>query len=301
MRITTNMNGVQLLVAEADTGSPRTKVAYHFQGLQLEDGGEVGKLSLDSMRPSLEKLVARSDTTTIGGALDESAVRKRLKVLGRGRSPTIRNVEIPETPLAKSASFGITFGPERTIDPIIEDRARQVTLQNEIDPAIFHSSPKPQSRSKTSNLTRAYPSINRLSDSKSRIKLARKETYPLFGAADASIELAASNRHAEMTDQGQAQMTWRVDEITGHNPTDPDDDGEGINGIGFRPTKAEAESRGLRRKRQMEEYKSREAREARARRSERRGDGGRGSHEEREVERRVRFMEAEKEAVFIDL
>jgi hypothetical protein len=35
-------------------------------------------------------------------------------------------------------------------------------------------------------------------------------------------------------------LTWHDSEITGHAPTDPLDDGYGINGIGFRPTPAMA-------------------------------------------------------------
>lgn len=65
-------------------------------------------------------------------------------------------------------------------------------------------------------------------------------------------------------------MTWHDSEITGHNPSDPDDDGYGINGIGFKPTAAMAWARSQRRKQQLSEYKSREAKEARQRRSERR-------------------------------
>ncbi len=63
---------------------------------------------------------------------------------------------------------------------------------------------------------------------------------------------------------------WHESEITGHDPDDPDDDGYGINGIGFKPTSAMAYARTQRRKQQIAEYRSREAREARARRSERR-------------------------------
>lgn len=65
-------------------------------------------------------------------------------------------------------------------------------------------------------------------------------------------------------------MTWHESEITGHNPTDPSDDGYGINGIGFRPTPAIAWARSQRRKQQLAEYRNREAREARERRSQRR-------------------------------
>lgn len=65
-------------------------------------------------------------------------------------------------------------------------------------------------------------------------------------------------------------LTWHDSEITGYNPTDPNDDGYGINGIGFKPTAAIAWARSQKRQRQVAEWRSREAREARERRRERR-------------------------------
>ncbi len=65
-------------------------------------------------------------------------------------------------------------------------------------------------------------------------------------------------------------LTWRDDEITGHDPTDPDDDGYGLNCIGFKPTPAIAYARTQHRKQQILEWKTREAREARQKRTERR-------------------------------
>lgn len=79
-------------------------------------------------------------------------------------------------------------------------------------------------------------------------------------------------------------LTWQDSEITGHlaDPSkDPDDDGTGLNGIGFRPTPAIAYVRAQKRKQQILDWKAREAREARAKRSERRrrGVGSRPSRE----------------------
>jgi hypothetical protein len=65
-------------------------------------------------------------------------------------------------------------------------------------------------------------------------------------------------------------FTWSDCEITGHNPTDPNDDGYGINGVGFRPTPAMAWARSRQRQKQVAEWKHREAREAREKRRERR-------------------------------
>lgn len=65
-------------------------------------------------------------------------------------------------------------------------------------------------------------------------------------------------------------LWWTDKEITGHNPTDPTDDGYGINGVGFVPTPAIANARAERRKRQVADWKNREAKEARQKRSDRR-------------------------------
>ncbi|RMD43041.1 hypothetical protein DV735_g2093, partial [Chaetothyriales sp. CBS 134920] len=71
----------------------------------------------------------------------------------------------------------------------------------------------------------------------------------------------------------QSDHFWHESEITGHDPNDPDDDGYGINGIGFKPTSAIAYARTQKRRQQVAEYRSREAKEARQRRSERRRQG----------------------------
>ncbi|KAF2197551.1 hypothetical protein GQ43DRAFT_475338 [Delitschia confertaspora ATCC 74209] len=104
-----------------------------------------------------------------------------------------------------------------------------------------------------------------------------------------------------------ATLTWKDSEITGHlagPSTDPDDDGRGINGIGFKPTPATAYARSQKRRQQILEWRAREAREARQKRSERRRRGisgtgtssraedARETKEAREREQRaVRFAE----------
>ncbi|BCR85444.1 uncharacterized protein ACHE_20902A [Aspergillus chevalieri] len=71
-------------------------------------------------------------------------------------------------------------------------------------------------------------------------------------------------------DEDENPLTWHDSEITGHLLSDPNDDGYGINGVGFRPTTAIAWARSQKRQRQVADWKSREAREARERRRERR-------------------------------
>jgi hypothetical protein len=73
-----------------------------------------------------------------------------------------------------------------------------------------------------------------------------------------------------------SSLTWQDSEITGHliDPSiDPEDDGTGLNGIGFKPTPALAYARAQRRRQQLMDWKAREAKEARAKRTERRRRG----------------------------
>jgi hypothetical protein len=71
-------------------------------------------------------------------------------------------------------------------------------------------------------------------------------------------------------------LTWQDSEITGHLALDPDDDGYGINGIGFKPTPAQIYARSQRRRQQVMEWRNREAKEARQRRAEERKVRGGG-------------------------
>ncbi|CAD0082698.1 unnamed protein product [Aureobasidium vineae] len=73
-------------------------------------------------------------------------------------------------------------------------------------------------------------------------------------------------------------MTWHEDEITGHNiDYTADDDGEGINGIGFIPTPQMVTKRSEWRRRQILEWRARESKEARQRRYDKRKTSHRDS------------------------
>ncbi|TGO50740.1 hypothetical protein BCON_0177g00160 [Botryotinia convoluta] len=260
---------------EAGQGSPRTKVAYHFQGLALDGPTDIKKLNLK--KKGQEATNAESD------------MRKRVKMFAsRDVDMTGSTVtEIPETPQAKT--FKAVIGEERKVDPIIREMGNNIRLHNEVDPIIFRAGLS--DAKEEDGLARAYPSINRLADSKSRGK-KRMGTPPLSKSGDAMEE------EREVVDPDRAALTWHNNEITGHKPDDPDDDGEGINGIGFRPTSALAYARTERRKQQMADYRSREAREARARRSERRRGTEESARKEAEkVARRVRFIDSDNPGI----
>lgn len=118
-----------------------------------------------------------------------------------------------------------------------------------------------------------------------------------------------------IVDPLRASLTWQESEITIYDPDDSDDDGTGINGIGFKPTPEMEHARRMKRKKQLAEYRKREMGDARARRKERRagadglvgsgtegaGGGGNPGSKGRDIatpksklkaeKRRVRFME----------
>lgn len=71
-------------------------------------------------------------------------------------------------------------------------------------------------------------------------------------------------------DFDEGSLTWQESEITGYDATDPNDDGYGLDGVGFKPSATVAWDRAQRRKKQIAEWNQRESREARNRRRERR-------------------------------
>jgi hypothetical protein len=98
---------------------------------------------------------------------------------------------------------------------------------------------------------------------------------------------SARKNSPPLVNEEEDPLTWHDDEITGHLAADKDDDGYGINGIGFRPTAAVAHYRSMKRKQQVREWLRREQGEERKRRGERRrgarpnGAGGGDEPEDR--------------------
>ena len=105
-----------------------------------------------------------------------------------------------------------------------------------------------------------------------------------------SIHRPGTSPHSSQDSTDPADTTWQDSEITGHEiHAALGDDGEGINGIGFRPTPAIAQARSQKRRHQLSEWRAREAKEARQRRYEKRqgcsatANGDDDSHQRRVV------------------
>jgi hypothetical protein len=241
----------------SDADSPRNAVADQLRGMTLAPVAAIPMSPLtptdDAIRkrPKLDAMRIDSDTSLGTHAAPPAAIRP-----GPGSSS-----------LAKT----ITFNPELAASREIPEtpqapRPRIVTdIAAFAQPTTFMSS-RGHASSWQSPPKKQAPSLgNQLSPKPHSQKLSK------------SPPLSA--------------LTWHDDEITGHltGPmNDPDDDGTGLNGLGFKPTPAMAYQRSQKRRQQLSEWKARETREARAKRSERRHRGvGAMASRESTVEREI--------------
>ncbi|KAH8769153.1 hypothetical protein F5883DRAFT_65668 [Diaporthe sp. PMI_573] len=302
--------------------SPRTKVAHRFRGLALADSGG-GATAADGPVHDTEAEPGRYTKMVVDE--DQSMMRKRSKLtppsVTSDGSPRLQHqtvppaqpqpqlsakrVEIPETPAVQKVEPQAA-GPESR--PSLGDGHLLLTPseyfgQPSAKNAVLSAGPAKAASSKQPKQSSA--ANNRHLESLKPKGRRRAGTPPLvastskLGNADQPGDAAA-----EVIDPIRAALTWHEDEITVYDPNDEDDDGVGINGIGFKPTPAIAYARTQKRKQQLAEYKKREEREARARRSSRRrGSPDRTPKMQRkesagaENARKVRFTDSESAAM----
>ncbi|KAI5921951.1 hypothetical protein F4810DRAFT_711989 [Camillea tinctor] len=230
-----------------------------------------------------------ASTSTSGGEMqmdddeDGGATRKRIKFPEpSGEASAIDPILHPHGESSANA----------VIPPIQTDASGHLDLHSVVDPAIVKTS----KGIAAGRLQKSYPSINRLSDSKSRSR--RRAGTPPVSRRKPTSE-STIDEDAPIVDPVRAALTWHEDEITIYDPMDQDDDGTGINGIGFKPTPAIAYARAQKRRQQLAEYKKREESEARAKRNQRRREqpGGGGELERNHSMMRVHFSDAEPTTV----
>jgi hypothetical protein len=257
---------------EDGSNSPRSRVAHKFRGLALESGGGATVSS------------RHSDTL----AETEESMRKRQRP-----DEIMREADAPPTPSAVQEAVDLDG---KSMLPSTEPlQGSEIHVQAQ-EPQQHHTQKQPDG-----NLQHAYPSINRLSESKSRIK-KRTGSPPLRMKRPFRRPFDDSDEEeVQIVDPVRAALTWHEDEITIYDPEDEDDDGVGINGIGFKPTAALAQTRAMKRRQQMAEYRKREESEARARRSQRRGCGSgvKFRSEEQSPPRKVRFTDTDASNIAI--
>jgi len=251
--------------------SPRSAVAYKFEDLRIAGNGGVARLDWLS-----------------AAQLDGNSARKRTRFTLDGMK------EIPETPQV-SFTTDLDFNRAAYVTP------DESPVRNRGNPIVFRGS---DSHPTNSHLTFPQAARKRRSSPSTPPRNARTPSPDVVNQQDFSPPPSSPFSPEAPLFPEFTSLHWEDSEITGHNPSDPEDDGEGINGLGFKPTAAIARLRSERRRKQLAEYKSREdreAREARARRIEQRRREKVGEltaaaeqKDAAEKERRVRFLEAER-------
>jgi hypothetical protein len=295
---------------EDGASSPRTHVAHKFRNLALDgpSGGGVTTTSgistndnttsiteaeaSELAKAGVTKVIFGFDGTGYSTAPkglmfldeeDESSTRKRMRL------PMVESdiISGPVAARVETSEAGAALP---------ESESETVTAQVAIDPQVTNKGPSVSS----GGLRTSFPSINRLSDSKSRSR-KRSGTPPLSTRRKPSESITEEEEDMTIVDPIRAALTWREDEITVYDAQDKDDDGIGLNGIGFRPTPAVAYARAQKRRQQLSEYKKREESEARARRNFKRREqlGGPSELERQHSVVKVHFSEAEPSAVVI--
>ncbi|KAK7422069.1 hypothetical protein QQX98_001811 [Neonectria punicea] len=250
------------------SSSPRSSVARKFRGLALESGGGAASDDSDAIE-SLRKRPRPDDVMLDVPQLDAPQ--------HEDAPEDAPDLDIkPVLPLPLSLSLSPHKAPEDPVKP-----------SGLLNPGA--------------GLNRAYPSINRLADSKSRVK-KRTGSPPLrLKRMSRRPDEERDTAEPDIVDPVRAALTWHEDEITMYDPEDEDDDGIGINGIGFKPTPALAQARAMKRRQQMAEYRKREESDARAKRSRRRRAAPEVTDRpgEQSPSRKVRFMDAEAQNIAI--
>lgn len=251
---------------DTEVHTPRSRVAHSFGELEIVGTGGVSRLDL---------------LGTFGASkVGNGEPRKEVKFAQNGLK------EIPETPQASSSTIS---GPTGAIH-----FGRKGAFDNQHNKVIFTGANSTNTPNTLSTILPSRPSL------KQPVSPPSPDPPPQQYAPAPSPPLTPENALS----QEPASLHWEESEITGHNPSDPEDDGEGINGVGFKPTAAIARARSERRRKQLADYKSREdkdARDARAKRAalrRRKGSEAVAAKTEEsqvsEKERRVRFSEAER-------
>ncbi|KAL1859035.1 hypothetical protein Daus18300_009673 [Diaporthe australafricana] len=308
--------------------SPRTKVAHRFRGLALaESGGGAaaadGRVHDTDTDPGRDTTDGDSDRMIVDE--DESKMRKRSKLTPPSVPPAdglaqpqnqvqppiqhqllAKRTEIPETPDVRKSEPNTIADPEpRSVPTGGHVLFESITpfAQPAADNAVLTAGPAKVSPSKPS---KQHPAVNNRPLESLKFKGRRRAGTPPLVVTSTNPGNAdqVGDPAAEVVDPVRAALTWHEDEITVYDPEDEDDDGVGINGIGFKPTPAIAYARTMKRKQQLAEYKKREEREARARRSSRRrGSPDRAPKLQRkesaqtESARKVRFTDSESAAM----
>lgn len=261
-----------------DSTSAPAPVAQLKVDTSFDSGSEV-EPGLDSPRSKVADRLERLDLKQqqVDGAgiaedAEDAAPRKKLKTKRRAafnedalphqqRTPARPDFNVPR------------LGDQQELEEVMETPDCRLPATRTFTPSTAVTSPLPDHQSPFVQITPHKPG-NSSPPAKISPKRMRSPPPPQPSSAPfppLSLPNADSQGSAGQDSLDPATLTWQDTEITGHEiDASADDDGEGINGVGFRPTPAIAYARSQKRKQQVSEWRAREAREARQRRFQRR-------------------------------
>lgn len=248
--------------ADDGSNSPRSKVAHRFRGLALGSGGGV----VNDHDPEAD----------VGDGPDSARKRQRQdEVMANTSEEDFQPGADSPTPRSSQA-----FGSG--LNAFAEHLASQT-------PTLVAAVPEPENKPPRRRRAGTPPLNMHKSPKKAKKDDVEASESPFADEDDIIV------------DPVRAALTWHEDEITVYDPYDKDDDGTGINGVGFKPTPAMAEARAVRRRHQMAEYRKREENEARARRSQRRrGEEPPSARlKKKSPSRKVRFVDSERQSAVV--
>ena len=236
--------------------SPRTRVARQFHAMGLST---VGNATEDGARKRIKMpdVEMRDAGCSIIAAESVDSAEKTTANADL-QPPHILNMDGSPTRRQRSPK-SLRFALDAT-----------VTGQSETSPNTDANYTNPSTN--TTPSPPSSPSHRKSPQPRNQRPLNKRSGTPPFAPGPKATP-SSPDEQPTITDPLRASLTWHDDEITIYDPDDSDDDGTGINGIGFKPTPAIAYERTVRRRQQLAEYRKREEREARAKRSQRRRGG----------------------------
>ncbi|EGS22370.1 uncharacterized protein CTHT_0018960 [Thermochaetoides thermophila DSM 1495] len=318
--------------------SPRTQVAHEFRGMAVGGGGDDNACSSSSQQTS--GVVGATGSGGGGGGgvgccggtagedpigidTEEGGHRKRIRLPPpeidmRDADAEVKYSLVTDTPAiaitnrasietAEQNASSTAYLPQtpRPIHIALDDA---VVRQSEPTPTTLTLPPSspllpadhtPMTLAKHRKRPAPYTAKLLATHPRNPFNLAANTPAPAAKRPAGTAASVAARR--KITDPLRASLTWRDDEITIYDPNDSDDDGTGINGIGFKPTPAMAQARLMRRRQQLAEYRKRVESEARRERLMRRGGIVKDAAppppppppaKKEKAVRRVRFVEA---------
>ena len=218
----------------------------------------------------------------------------RLRTPSPTRDDTLRVPDSPRTVVARSLEDmsiqrltpSVVFGSITTTPaPLVTQDIKRVKITEvpETPQAVRSNEGKEGEEGVTTrDWAHAFPSPPKAMPVQRCFDAVRGTSSPTVTSSNKSFANGTVISRTERTDSplsdtDPSDLFFQDSEITGHlvDPsTDPDDDGYGINGIGFKPTPTIAWHRTQKRRQQILEWKAREARDARMRRARARLGGG---------------------------